>query len=371
MSDRAWWVAAAAFCVACVATIAWKWEQAVGDYAPTAHQLVDQVAVDAALATYRELSPPDAPVVLVPTGIFVQSVAFVSSSDVNLTGYLWQKYADDLPGDVSRGFVLPERVMSADTVVEEAYRRRGDGYEVVGWYFDVTVREPFDYSRYPLDRHEVWLRLWHRDFDRNVVLVPDLAAYDTTGAADTFGIDSDVVPGGWRIEETHFGYRNADYDTDFGIEGYVGQKHFPELYFDVVMSRNFRDAFVVNVVPLLVVAMLLFGLLMSMTADEARAERFGFTMLDSLAAVSALLFVVILAHIQLREQFPGSIIVYLEYFYLVMYFAIVLVALKAFLFAYGRAHGIAVLYYRDNFFSKVAFWPLVLGSLTAVTVASL
>ena len=51
-------------------------------------------------------------------------------------------------------------------MISEEYRRRQGSEEVIGWYFDVTVRQAFDYSKYPLDTQDVWLRLWHKDFDR-------------------------------------------------------------------------------------------------------------------------------------------------------------------------------------------------------------
>ena len=89
----------------------------------------------------------------------------------------------------------------------------------------------------------------------------DLASYDSTRATDAFGIDGDIVPGGWHIEQSYFGYKQARYDANFGMVGYAGQKDIPELYFKLAMSRNFRNALVVNVIPLLVVAALLFGLL--------------------------------------------------------------------------------------------------------------
>ena len=193
-------------------------------------------------------------------------------------GYIWQKYDDAVPEYILRGFALPEQVLSGSTVIEKAYRRPDGNGEVIGWHFDVTLRQPFDDSRYPVDRHEVWLRMWHADFDRNVVLTPDLDAYESTREGETFGVDFAIVPGGWEINETLFEYKVGHYDTDFGISNYFGQEDFLEFHFTVVVEWSFGDAFVITLVPLLIVAGLLFAILMITTADPERAETFGFNM---------------------------------------------------------------------------------------------
>jgi len=87
---------------------------------------------------------------------------------VNITGYIWQKYPQDFPQDFSRGIVFPEEVNSVNTRLDKLYESSGEQngiqYDVIGWYFDVTVRKSFDYSHYPLDLLTVWLRVWQKDF---------------------------------------------------------------------------------------------------------------------------------------------------------------------------------------------------------------
>ena len=260
-------------------------------------------------------------------------------------------------------------MFSSDTLIREAYRRPdGDG-QVIGWYFDATLRQPFDYSRYPLDRHEVWLRMWHADFDRNIVLIPDLGGYDSTREGETFGVDREIVPGGWAINETLFEYKVGGYDTDFGIANYVGQRDFPELYFTVVVSRGFVNAFVINLVSLMVVAGLLFSVLMMTTADPERVAAFGFTTAAVIGTASALFFVVLLAHIQLRQQFTGGGVVYLEQFYFTIYFAILAVTINEYVFTTGGSgRAYALVRYRDNLVAKAAFWPSILVVLTLITL---
>jgi len=54
------------------------------------------------------------------------------------------------------------------------------------------------------------------------------------------------------------------------------------------------------------------------SSKEELIERFGFTVNNSLTTCSAIFFVILLAHIQVRSQFAESGLVYIEYFYLIM-----------------------------------------------------
>ncbi|MDA1183124.1 MAG: hypothetical protein O2930_00595 [Acidobacteria bacterium] len=84
MSDRAWWGVSVLVTMALVAAIAVLWPRAVGDYVPHPGQLTSQTAVE----EFLSLRPAGPSRVLIPTGIFVQSLHFVTASDVNITGYI-------------------------------------------------------------------------------------------------------------------------------------------------------------------------------------------------------------------------------------------------------------------------------------------
>ena len=112
-------------------------------------------------------------------------------------------------------------------------------------------------------------------------------------------------------------------------------------------------------------AVLLFLILLAATNEREKAERFDFSILGVIGVNSALFFVVIIAHIQLRREFLGSGIVYLEYFYLVMYIVILAVTLDAYLISVGcRAK---LLHYRDHLIPKLIYWPLLFGSCAIIT----
>ncbi|MCP4215843.1 MAG: hypothetical protein GY765_14415 [bacterium] len=304
--------------------------------------------------------------ICIPTGVFIQSLEFASSNNVSLSGYIWQKYVDDLPKDISRAFILPEAI---DSKIEKVYERKIENGVTIGWYFEATLRQPFDYSKYPLDQKNIWVRFWHKNFDRNVVLVPDLESYNLINPSSLPGIESDIVLSGLNIRQTFFSFVPKSYNTNFGIEKYEGQANFPELYFTIMVTRNFVDPFIGYLMPAIVVAGIIFSLFLIITGDTERTEKFAYNLSFILGASTGLFFSVLVAHSQLRNSLQLSEIVYLEYFYIVLYVMIILLSVNSFLFSLGKE--IKFLEYRDNLIPKLLYWPFVLTVLFIITVNSL
>lgn len=312
------------------------------------------------------------PPLYVPTGVFIQSIEFSSANNVVLTGYIWQRYADKYHKGLSRSIVMPE---AESMELTEAYGGEDDASGLIGWYFRATLRQNFDYGHYPLDRQSVWIRLWHKDFDRNVVLVPDLDAYDQLNPDWLPGIEQDFVLSGWTLWRSYFDYHHNSYNTNFGIDNYVGQTRFPELYFNIGLKRDFFDPFVSQLAPMLVVLFMLFAVLLTCTKDEERNFLLGFSTGRVLAAISALFFVVLLSHIDLRSSLAGNEVLYLENFYFVTYLTLLVVSVNSILFSWDirfpAFEGISLIQHRDNLFPKLLFWPMVTGQLFLLTLLDL
>lgn len=304
----------------------------------------------------------------IATGLFIHSLSFTNPSDVNITGYLWQLYPPGYPSQFRKGVSFPEEVNADSTVFRQHYRKNSEQGELFGWYFDVTLRQSFDYSNYPLDRHTIWLRLWPAEGaeQETVILEPDLAAYEDTQGR-TFGLDADIVPGEWEIDEVFFSYNTLQYDTNFGFRGTPVSRARKEFHYNLVVKRKFINAFVVNLAPLLVVAMLLYAALLTCSANPAQGERFGFSPMVIVSVCSALFFVVMMAHVRVRSLFSESGLVYLEYYYLVMYVALFLVVVNAYLLVGPRSTLFRLLHYRDNLIPKLTYWPVLLWTLALVT----
>lgn len=322
------------------------------------------------------------PLLKIPTGIFLQSLKFNNTSEVNVTGYIWQRYSAELRKQLPHyhhergflknhiGFILPEQVNTGNDIEpKETYRIQQNNDELlIGWYFEATLRQKFDYFTYPFDHKTVWIRLWPKDFAENIILTPDLGAYRATGLNNIFGIDQQIVLATWQLETTYFDYAPTCYDTNFGIDGYVGQEGFPELYYNIVIKRNTANAFIIHLLPLFIVATLLFSSLLSVTAKPEWVSIFGFSASGVLASCSALFFVIMLAHVQLREQFAGSEVVYMEYFYFLMYGTLLFVAINTFMFSMQSTSQLKWVQYRDNLIPKLLYWPMILFGMFCITL---
>jgi hypothetical protein len=371
MSEKAWWWISftVAFFLAGLVGIQWYIEDS--SYMPNECQLTDELTAhnDLLKKLAKAGYPSLADLQLVPTGVFIQSLEFKDANDINLTGYVWQRY-DKMESEEPPCIVFPEVVHSANGIIpgyeKETYREKIGNKETVGWYFEVTLRQNFNYKKFPLDHKTVWIRMWPGHFLHRILLFPDYCAYHATNLHDAFGIDKDIVLGNWQIEETFFDYHLPDYDTNFGItNGEHNPKVFPELYFNIVLKRKFMNEFIIYLIPLLTVAALLFLMLLATTTEREKADRFDFNILGVIGINSALFFVVIISHIQLRREFLGSGLVYLEYFYLVMYLVILLVTLDAYLISVGWP--VRLLRYKDHLIPKLLYWPLLFGTGAIIT----
>ncbi len=307
------------------------------------------------LSYMRHLQPP----MYIPTGVYIKSIEFNSSNNVKVTGVIWQKYQYGIHDSLSKGIMLPEAEgLSMDLL----YQIDEKNYQLIGWHFSTVIREKFYYTQYPIDQEDLWLRMWHKDFQKNVILVPDLESYRTISESTLPGVEEDLVLPGWNINASFYSYSYHSYNMNFGIKNYIGQEKFPELYFNVEFTRQFISPFVSKVIPLFIVLIMLYSTLALGIKKETKP-------LDVIMGCAALFFVVILDHISLRDSLAVSGVVYIESFYFIAYLAILLISLNAVI--YSGTNPPAFITYRDNLYAKVLFWPVVLGLMYIVTMIKL
>jgi len=113
MNEKFWWYVALTISLVLIGTILFLWDKEIDHHEPALGQLTDSSAVEKYLKRNTATGESH---ILIPTGIFIQSLKFLNASDANITGYIWQKYGDDVPADISRDFIFPEQVSSGDTV---------------------------------------------------------------------------------------------------------------------------------------------------------------------------------------------------------------------------------------------------------------
>ncbi|NMG07660.1 cache domain-containing protein [Brasilonema sp. UFV-L1] len=325
--------------------------------------LFSQIMVNKLLEPQVKLSKQfnQQPPIYIPTGIFVQSLSFPSPNEAFITGYIWQKYNNGIPKKLSRGFIMPDVTTANDIEVKEAYRHKVGNTEVIGWYFESTFRQNFDFDKYPFDEKDVQLRLWHQDFNRpdlnrQVILVPDLESYNVTNPTTKPGVYKDIALNGWTLSQSFLEYQFKSYDTNFGFTANGSKRNFPELTFNLILKRNFLSLFISKTGPLIIVITLLFAMLLIAKNENAT---------EVLAACAGFVFIVILEQVSLREQVVAQTLVYFEYFYLVAYLFILIIGINAILlisYPNSRFTG-----YKNNLVSKLLYWPILMKILLLIT----
>jgi hypothetical protein len=313
--------------------------------------------------TIDSINARQAPPQFIPTGIFVQSAEFISPTNVSVTGYIWQHYTKGVNDNLAKGFVLPEAESAEITPIYD-WQQGSEHY--MGWSFHVTLRQSFDYSNYPFDWQSIWMRMWPKDFDKNVTLVPDINSYTLMDPSAMPGIEENIVVGGWIPSSSYFEYRFNNYNVNFGVPNYTGQRHFPELYFQFVIQRNFLDPFISHLTPIFLVMLLIFAMLMTISKDARSRDLLGFNAASIIATAAALFFAVLIAHIDIRSRLQTAGIFYLEYFYFITYLIILLVCVNSILFTYEKK--LPFIHYEDNLLPKILYWPVVTGLMLGVTL---
>jgi len=356
-----------------IVLLAYQWTHEANDQEKMEFQLHNAEIVAQELRRYEKSEYTK--LVTIPTGIFIESFFFENPVVFNITGIIWQKWSPDLPDSLEPGFVLPEKIETADTYTEALiYEETLDGGEkLYGWYFEAHIRQAMDYTEFPFDHKKIELRLLPKQWQSNAVLIPDFDSYLKKDLlADSFGIDERIILDGYNLTETYFDYLRQSYDTNFGFPDYVGSDEYPELIFNIHLQRSVSNAFIIYLFPIIIVLLLLFGTMLTVTSDAQKRERMDFNISMIIASCSALFFILVLAHVELRDRFITSPIVYIEYFYLLSYGAIFYVAANSYLFCEARSGMIGkLLAFEDNLLAKAAFWPSLLLAANFFTYMSI
>jgi hypothetical protein len=372
------WAVAASFSVLCIIGTGYIWFLNISK--PSGEDVRDIMLADRAISEKvvadwgRDLIDP----VYVPTGVLIQSMDFTTAHDILITGYIWQKYSDNMPdwakpdsGEV--GFILPQEIgwkMTSEAYRQTYRKKKGNQEvieEVIGWNVRATIRQEIDYTQYPFHREDVEIPIWHKNFDRNVILTPDLVSYATTAPESLSYVGQDFFLEGWNADRTFFSYRERSYNTDFGLNSYLRQQKIPELYLHLSLTRQFIDAFISHIIPIAVVICLLFAVLVVVTRREEKIKIIGVTASTVLAYCAALFFTVVLLHINLRTGLEAPArIVYLEYLYFMVYASILGVSVNAILFS--SQVKIWLVQYRENLLIELLYWPVLTGLLLAISL---
>jgi hypothetical protein len=237
-----------------------------------------------------------------------------------------------------------------------------DDYILVTWSFRATLEQDFSYRQFPFEQNDIKVVILYPDFSKNILLVPDLDSYDILNPSVKPGLNADITVPSSNTISSFFTFETIDYKTNFGNEAQT--KNQPALTFNMVAKRVWLSPFIANIIPILIVALIMFIVLYASSIKEH--GRSGMTTMNVIQSSAGFLFILLLAHVNERNRIETPEIAYIELFYFSMYVFITLetVAL-AMLF---RGSSSKLFGYGDNLVLKLLFWPVLVSVWLVVTL---
>lgn len=284
----------------------------------------------------------------IPTALFIQNLFFTSAHKAEVSGQIWQQYPKSVK---ERGVVFPQQ--AGEVTLEPAFEISGSDYDTVGWHFNAILFESFLLTRYPFDQELFQLRLWPQSTENNLVLVPALETYQDIRPDLRPGLNPQMQLKSWHIAKSFFSYESSNYFYRLNEKIFKTPYHIPELVFNVHLKRKLLNPILLGILPLIIIASLLFVVMVFNKTEMV------------ISTCGGLFFAVALIHRSISEGLMIDNLSYIDVFYLMMYFMLLLVASSYIAYARSRFWLFA---YQDNLMIKLLYWPIIFGVIFGVTL---
>ncbi|HBS47970.1 TPA: hypothetical protein DEO28_02870 [Candidatus Dependentiae bacterium] len=319
--------------------------------------VLDKNTIDNVIKSSKEEIKDNSPLYLVKTGILIRSIeSSFSTNDVQLSGFVWQKYPLLSGREIQRDFIINE----CDRYDEKRiiHTEKNSKEELIVWRFNGV----FDSDQaltvaYPLDKYKIVLTIDHPSLDKNILFIPDLEGYQFINPQSLPGINVEDFSQIWNIEKSYFSFKPIDLKANLGVEQPKQNVRRYLLDFSISATRNIVDPLIMYFLPLLVSLLLLFINLLAVRKEN---------IITNITLISGIFVGLIFAHSALRRSFFPSGIFYLEYFYIIPYLVIVLLLVD--MIFYAQKYKIAFISYKNNLLVKVFFWPAFLLIMFLISV---
>lgn len=289
---------------------------------------------------------------LVPFGMMIRNLEFPDGSHVQLSGYIWAKFPKDANIDSQKEILFPDTVDMKDfSLVSE--QEEGDK-KVLVWNFLCVLSQDYNYFHYPFDKRRVAINIIPKHMG-SFLFTPAFSDYFNLSTLLKPGLIEGFNVWGWSVESTFFSYEKLVFNSDLGdsfLEKNDGEAY--GFYFNIILKRYFLDAFLSVLLPLFVAIFMLFISLILQDSSQI------------ITAVSALFFVILYAHIALRQSLAFSGISYIEYFFIFAYIMMYLIILSQVLVSSN--YSVGFLRYSNNLFIKIFYWPFFLSLCFGISI---
>lgn len=319
-------------------------------YRDTSKAIINQTILDSYIQQYDAASQlkRTESIVKIPTAIIIDSAEFLNSYNIQLSGHIMQRYPknnEDAWGvKFNDGF---------DAKITQTGVQKTNRYDHVTWSFQVKIRENFDYSHYPFNHGSIWIAVSPVNQHKNLLFTPDFSYYNgLTDINAANGVARNLIIPGWYIRGSYFNYQDDSSRMVNNVNSYSAID-LPALTFNILIGATFGDAVITTVIPPMVIIMILFVTMLTISKKGNKSIEFKVNSI--LSASSGMLFTIVFTHVSLRNKITSAIM-YIEYFYLMMYIVVPLIPINAFLFATKKFPWIN---FASNLYAKLLFFPMI------------
>ncbi|AUR52308.1 cache domain-containing protein [Aquella oligotrophica] len=319
-------------------------------YRDTSKAIINQTILDSYIKQYDAASQlkRTESIIKIPTAIIIDSAEFLNSYNIQLSGHIMQRYpknSEDAWGvKFNDGF---------DAKITQTGVQKTNRYDHVTWSFQVKIRENFDYTHYPFNHGSIWLAVSPVNQYKNLLFTPDFSYYNgLTDINAANGVARNLIIPGWYIRGSYFNYQNDSSRMVNNVNSYSAID-LPALTFNILIGATFGDAVITTVIPPMVIIMILFVTMLTISKKGNKSIEFKVNSI--LSASSGMLFTIVFTHVSLRNKITSAIM-YIEYFYLMMYIVVPLIPINAFLFATKKFPKIN---FASNLYAKLLFFPVI------------
>jgi hypothetical protein len=293
------------------------------------------------------------------TGIYITTLHLNAENTLSVDGYLWQRIHKDKKDKKGFKFIGASYTKLTNHTMEEQ-----DDYIIYRWDFSSTFRYRFDYYFYPFLKSELKIGILSKHIDGSIQLIPDVDSYKILSPIYLPGIDPNVFIAGWDINKSHFSMQDFPFTSSLGDYQGLTHNNVKVMYLNIDVSKRYVTKFITYLTPILIIAIIIFIILFIATDDPLllKAMRTGISF--ELGMASSMLFILSIAHIDLRESINTQDVFYFEFFYLLMYFNLLWLCIHAILTVNNRKLLDRLTYYVP---AKFIFLPANTAILFMIT----
>ena len=298
----------------------------------------------------------------IPTGILVQSIKILGLNEAQVSGVVWQKISPSQKGKVKEGIQFPDAIT---VKIEEAYRTNDiNNNEIIGWTFMAVLRQQFENKLYPFEKLKLKVLITQKNFLEKIQIIPDFDSYEEYSSSSNSFLSPDVIVPEWIVKQTYLTIAEKDYMTTFGYSKNELKNSSRDLLLNITLQRDFLSNFFSTFLPFFVLLLLAYiGLLFS-SNDEAKSKIFSFKASNMQGITSGFLLFLVFSIAAIRKQAFSSELLYIEYLYFFTIFVLLILVLSV-VHIYGSKK--TILGYKDGFYVKNLYWPLVIGAMFLIT----